>query len=96
MLKKYFSSYGQHNISQDGFGLFGELINQTAFLHRVVVKEDDRGKGIGLKLIKDFIAEARRKGCKKVKFALDPTLTNRDKKIFSKLGFELVDEKINL
>ena len=31
MLEKYFSSYGQHNISQDGFGLFGELINQTAF-----------------------------------------------------------------
>ena len=32
----------------------------------MVVKEDDRGKGIGLKLIKDFIAEARRKGCKKL------------------------------
>ena len=48
----------------------------------MVVKEDDRGKGIGLKLIKDFIAEARRKGCKKVKFALDQPLLIEIRKIF--------------
>ena len=89
----YTDSYLNHNVFNDGVGLYGEFIGEQAFLHRIFVADEDTGKGYGLKMMRKFEAEAINRSCTTIRLGAISNLNARDLTLLKKFGFNLIDKK---
>jgi amino-acid N-acetyltransferase len=73
---------GDHIAGTAGLEMYGDV----ALLRSVAVVESFRGRGLGWRLVREALAEARRRGVRQIAL-----LTDSAASFFSRLGFQQVD-----